>query len=173
MNNLIFRNYSEAKKAFSMSALRDPSNLQVTIDLAALSIQNRDYAGYRKCYQKLIGQLSGRGNFWIGMMVGYCLEGNYTKCLEAIDVYRSTLDPKPSYEQQELLLLEVRCYVNMNNLPKAISLLHDKMSVVLNEYYAKEQLAILYGKNHQCKESQAIWEDLLQRSFSSSFIINR
>lgn len=146
-----------------MSLMRNPSNLQVLIDLAALHMQNRDIGGYRKCYQKLIGQLSGRGNFWIGMMVGYYLEGNFSKCLEAISVYRDTLDSKPSYERQELLLLEVRCYSGMKDLPKAISTLRDGMKEILNEDAAKEQLAVLYGKNGQLAESQAMWEELLKR----------
>lgn len=157
------RNYAEARKAFSMSSMRNPTNLQVIIDLAALHMQNRDIAGYRKCYQKLINQLSGRGNFWLGMMVGYYLEGNFSKCIEAISVFRNTLDKKPTYERQELVLLETRCYEGMKDLPKAITTLKEGMKDILNEDAAKDYLAVLYGKNKQLDESRSIWEELIQR----------
>lgn len=147
-----------------MASMRNSNNLQVIIDLATLHIQNRDIAGYLKCYQKLIRQLSGRGNFWLGLMVGYYLEGDYSKCLEAISVYRNTIPTTPSYERQELVLLEVRCYVGMKDLPKAIATLTAGMKDILNEDSAKEQLAILYGQNNQLKESQQLWEALLQRN---------
>ena len=158
------RNYAEARKAFSMASMRNPSNLQVTIDLATLHMQNRDIPGYRKCYQKLINQLSNRGNFWLGLMVGYCLEGNYSKCLEAISVFRETLPTTPSYERQELVNLEVRCYEGMKDYPKAIASLEAGMKDILNEDAANEQLAILLGKNNQIKESQQVWEKLLKRT---------
>ena len=75
--------------------MHDSSNLQITIDLAALHAQNRDFGGYRRCYQKLIGQISGRSQFWIGMMIGYYMEGNYKMCIEAIHSFRGTIDETP------------------------------------------------------------------------------
>ena len=150
-----------------MSNMRNPSNLQVIIDLATLHIQNRDIAGYRKCYQRLIGEISGRGNFWLGMMVGFYLEGNFTKCLEAVSVFRETLPLTPSYQRQELALMEVRCYVGMKDLAKAISTMKENMKDILNEDRAKEELAILYGKNKQYKESLEIWNALIKSRFST------
>ena len=149
--------------------MRNPSNLQVIIDLATLHIQNRDIAGYRKCYQRLIGEISGRGNFWLGMMVGFYLEGNFTKCLEAVSVFRETLPLTPSYQRQELALMEVRCYVGMKDLAKAISTMKENMKDILNEDRAKEELAILYGKNKQYKESLEIWNALIKSRFSAQF----
>ena len=145
----IRRNYAEARKAFSMASMRDTSNLQIVIDLAALHAQNRDFAGYRRCYQKLIGQIPGRSQFWMGMVVGYFMEKNYEKCIEAIKAFRDTLDKTPSYQRQELCFLEVDCLTNLNKTVEAIQCLKDRMDEILNEDKAKERLAVLYGKNHQ------------------------
>ena len=143
------RNYAEARKAFSMASMRDTSNLQIVIDLAALHAQNRDFAGYRRCYQKLIGQLPGRSQFWMGMIVGYYMEKNYEKCIEAIKAFRDTLDKTPSYQRQELCFLETECLVHQNKTAEAIQCMKEGMVDILNEDKAKERLAVLYGKNHQ------------------------
>lgn len=173
----MYRNYEEAKKAFSVASLRDSSNLQIFVDLAALCAQTRDFAGYRKCFQKLISQLSGRGNYWVGLIVGYYREGNYAKCLEAIEVYRGTLDPVASIIRQELLFLQIDCYIRQNESVKAIVTLEKSMSDVLNELAAKEKLAILLGKQgdfsdgsttrNGVQESRSLWLDLISRNRSS------
>lgn len=129
--------------------MHDSSNLQITIDLAALNAQNRDFGGYRRCYQKLIGQISGRSQFWIGMMIGYYMEGNYKMCIEAIHSFRGTIDEMPSYQRQELCFLEVECLVKQQKLAEAITCLKDGMKDILNEDKAKERLAVIYGENHQ------------------------
>lgn len=147
--SLMFRNYAEARTAFQLASTYDPSNLQLTIDLAALHAQERDYAGFRSCHQKLIGQLPNRSNFWLGFMIGYYLEGKYSQCIEVIQTYRETLNKTPSIIRQELVYLESECLLALNKRPDAIRVLHDGMSDILNEDAAKERLAILYGENGQ------------------------
>ena len=157
-----------------MATKRDSSNLQLFLDLAALSAQTRNFATYRECYQKLVNKLSGRENFWIGLIVGYFLEENYTKCLEAIDAYRGSLKEGASYTRQELLFLEVDCYLRQNESIKAITTLEKGMSDVLNELQAKEKLATLLGKagtfevdgvsRDGIEESRKLWTDLFERT---------
>ena len=167
------RNYEEARKAFSIATKRDSSNLQLFFDLAALSAQTRYFHTYRECYQKLVSQLSGRDNVWIGLIVGYFLEANYVKCLEAIEAYRGSLKEGASYTRQELLFLESDCYLRQNENIKAITTLEKGLSDVLNEFEAKERLATLLGKagtfevdgvsRDGIEESRQIWTDLFNR----------
>ena len=147
--SLMLRNYVEARKAFQLASTYDPSNLQLTIDLAALHAQERDYAGFRSCHQKIIGKLPNRSSFWLGFMTGYYLEGKYSQCIEAIRTYRGTLNKTPSVIRQELVYLESECLVALNKRADAICVLHDGMPDILNEDAAKERLAVLYGENGQ------------------------
>lgn len=146
---LMLRNYAEARKAFQLASTYDPSNLQLIIDLATLHAQERDYAGFRSCHQKLIGQLPNRSNFWLGFMIGYYLEGKYSQCIEVIQTYRETLNKTPSIIRQELVYLETECLLALNKRDDAIRVLRDGMSDVLNEDSAKERLAVIYGENGQ------------------------
>ena len=121
-----------------------------------------------------MNKLSGRENFWIGLIVGYFLEENCAKCLEAIDAYRGSLKEGASYTRQELLFLEVDCYLRQNESVKAITTLEKGMSDVLNELQAKEKLATLLGKagtfevdgvsRDGIEESRKIWSDLFERT---------
>ena len=140
------RNYAEARKAFQLASMYDPTNLQVTIDLASLHVQMSDYKGYRSCHQKLIAQLPNRSNFWLGFMVGTYLEGNYTQCVDVIRTYRDTLEKKASVLRQELVFLEADSFVAKNDLPSAIVCLRSGMNDILDEDTANERLATLYGQ---------------------------
>lgn len=121
-----------------------------------------------------MNKLSGRENFWIGLIVGYFLEENYAKCLEAIDAYRGSLKEGASYVRQELLFLEADCYLRQNESVQAITTLEKGMSDVLNELQAKEKLATLLGKagtfevdgvsRDGIEESRKIWADLFDRT---------
>lgn len=140
------RNYAEARKAFQLASMYDPTNLQVIIDLASLHIQMGDYSGYRSCHQKLIAQLPHRSNFWLGFMMGTYLEGKYAQCVDVIRTYRDTLEKEPSILRQELAFLEADCFVAENDLPSAIACLRSRMNDILDEDTANERLATLYGQ---------------------------
>lgn len=142
----IRRNYTEARKAFQFAYMYDPSNIQLLIDLTSLHAQNRDYAGFRTCNQKLIAQLSNRSGFWLGFMVGYFLEGKYDKCIEVIVEYRKTLDSTPSILRSQLILLESECLKAQGKVENAISTIKNNMGEILNEDAAKELLAVMYGE---------------------------
>lgn len=127
----------------------DPTNLQVTIDLASLHIQMGDYAGYRSCHQKLIGQLPNRSNFWLGFMVGTYLEGKYAQCVDVIRTYRDTLEKTPSILRQELVFLEADCFEADHDYPSAIASLRSGMKDILDEDTANERLARLYSQTEE------------------------
>lgn len=166
---IIFRKYTEAKKAFQLAHSLDPMNIQIVVDLSDLQIQVRDYSGYRISKQKLMNERSGNGTFWVGFIMGAYLEKKYELCIDIITSYLPSVEQEPCYQIQELIFLQAACNAQLKKWDKAIEAIQNGMKFILNENRAMELLAEYYMQQQDFVHSQEIVSSLLSMNCDNKY----
>ncbi|KAJ1672572.1 hypothetical protein EV182_006920, partial [Spiromyces aspiralis] len=162
------RDYGEAIKCYCKALEIDPSNMQITRDLALLLAQTRRYAELLEVRKKIVEALPNERIYKIGLAVAYHLNKQYQQAIDTIEAIFSDEGSedlkKPGFETSELVLYRNTLYELGGQIEKAYLDLREHRHLVVDVTSLLAQRANLLHKLGLNDKAAAAYERLLERN---------
>lgn len=161
------RNYTEAIKCYRNAIKRDPTNMQILRDLAALQVQMRDLEGFLETRLDMVKIKHTLPTHWYALSVALQLLGEYEAAIGVMSHWESSAAPsnateeRPDVERNERKLYLVRLHELAGKHEDALRLLDELDDQILDKTGARERKGAMLLHLGKKEGAEKVYRDLL------------
>eukprot|EP01104_Vermistella_antarctica_P016821 TRINITY_DN5822_c0_g1_i1.p1 TRINITY_DN5822_c0_g1~~TRINITY_DN5822_c0_g1_i1.p1 ORF type:complete len:958 (-),score=309.01 TRINITY_DN5822_c0_g1_i1:36-2831(-) len=160
-------NYDQACKCYLNALKHDPANTNILRDLSHLQVQLREYEGFVESRRKLLQLKPTPRIMWIGLVLAYHLNSNYTSALHIMGTYQKSVDFAKEGERNpvdvsEMLMYHNRLLEEKGDLRGALAHLTEHDQYIKDRPQLREKRASLLSQLGHKAEARQQYEDLLR-----------
>lgn len=161
------RNYTEAIKCYRNAIKRDPTNMQILRDLAALQVQMRDLEGFLETRLDMVKIKHTLPTHWYALSVALQLLGEYEAAIGVMSHWESSApasnatEERPDVERNERKLYLVRLHELAGKHEDALRLLDELDGQILDKTGARERKGSMLLHLGKKEEAEKVYRELL------------
>mmetsp|Transcript_11191 Transcript_11191/g.45544 ORF Transcript_11191/g.45544 Transcript_11191/m.45544 type:complete len:864 (-) Transcript_11191:84-2675(-) len=162
------RNYTEAIKCYRNAIKRNPSNMQILRDLAALQVQMRDLEGFLETRLEMVKIKHTLPTHWYALCVALHLVKEYDAAILVMSHWENSVpasqatEERPDLERNERKLYLIRLYELAGKYDDALRLLDENEAEIRDKTGARERKGEMLLKVGRNEEAEKVYTQLLE-----------
>ncbi|KAJ2350187.1 hypothetical protein GGF43_004317, partial [Coemansia sp. RSA 2618] len=168
------KKYSQAINCYEEALKGDSENMHILREVAALYMQERQFAKAAGCRERLVAMNPIFPSFWLGLAVAHHMNGRYDLAIKVISAHESGQNQPPldKYQTSELLLYKNWLLELNGDYQQALDHLKEIRLQILDVTAWKEKKANLLLKADRKEAAATTFQELLERNAENdSYII--